>query len=183
MSLLFLWYGLILISLYHLQTRISMTKRNRKHLPLWRKGSRCQTLPNKKTRVMAQLENQTSCLSSLPLSLWYYWQLSAWYLNTLHWSHTGAHLTFPLCLSHPVTCYQFFTARYTWHAHITDTHGRFPHTHMRSCTDNVCERRWAETEGRFFRSCWCYFLTYHCLSGAVICAWFVSHSIVWRFSI
>lgn len=41
--------------------------------------------------------------------------------QTLYWSHlhthTSVHLTFPLCLSHPLTCclcsYQFFTARYT----------------------------------------------------------------------
>lgn len=126
---------------------------------------------------MAQLENPTPCLTSLslPQRLWYHWQLSAWYLLLLkHFPDlTHVHLTFSLPFS-PTYLMPVLISIFPCQLHMACTHTlrKSPHTH----THLLAQTTFAKGKQQKWE-CWlsCYFQTYQCSSGAVICVWLMSH--------
>lgn len=113
----------------------TILKRSRTHFPVRRRGSNWWMLLNKDTRMIAQLEWRSPCLSgcSLPPSLWYHCCICCCCCSY-------ADLTFPHCLSYLLICclcwYQFLTCKYTRQAHTRDTDAQSTPTHSRA--DNIC---------------------------------------------
>lgn len=92
--------------------------------------------------------------------------------QTLHWSHTRVRLTFSLCLSHPLTwcvCLSIFPCQI--HMACTHTHTKFPHTHTHLLAQTIFARGKQQKQEGWLS---CYFRTYQCSSGLVICVWFMS---------
>lgn len=106
--------------------------------------------------------------------------------QTLYWSHlhthTSVHLTFPSLSFSPTCLLPVLISIFHCQIHITPYLQACTHTHTHTPTQtfsyrqNLQEQSSRNWRGGFVVTVW---LISTC-QGAVICAWFMSHSIVWR---